>query len=174
MISRARRTGQRRHRVPIDVARCNAAMRHVLGMDWLGGYPTACHGAMFAASNSMNLRCSLASDFGVSQLGLAGHRLFRHEAVVRSAMKLVGRRSERGMLDRLVKAEMELAFAGSHHHRHRHLQDHRRPTQRTRPHEIAPPRCPKRRNATPRFRSRWNVLTRMEVKSWLKRSFNMS
>jgi hypothetical protein len=40
------------------------------------------------------------------------------------------------MLDRLVKAEMELAFAGLHHHRHRHLQDHRRPTQRTRPHAI--------------------------------------
>jgi DNA-binding CsgD family transcriptional regulator len=79
-------------------------MRHVLGMDWLGGYPTACHRVMFAASNSMNLRCSLASDFGVSQLGLAGHRLFRHEAVMRSAMKLVGRRSECGMLDRLVEA----------------------------------------------------------------------
>ena len=83
-------------------------MRHVLGMDWLGGYLTACHRVMFAAGKSMNLRCSLASDFGVSQLGLAGHRLSRHEAVVRSAMKLVGRRAERGMLDRLVKAEMEL------------------------------------------------------------------
>jgi hypothetical protein len=93
-------------------------------MDWLGGYPTACHRAMFAASNSMNLRCSLASDFGVSPLGLAGHRLFRHEAVVRSAMKLVGRRSECGMLDRPVKAEMELAFAVL---RIRHAKDGRPP-----------------------------------------------
>jgi hypothetical protein len=122
----------------------------------------------------MNLRCALASDIGVSQLGLAGHRLFRHEAVVRSAMKLVGRRSECGMLDRLVRAEMELAFAGLHHHRHRHLQDQLRPTQRTRPHEIAPSRCPERRNTTPRFRSRWNLLARMEVKSWLKPSVNTS
>jgi len=24
-------------------------------MDWFGGYPTVCHGAMFAAGNSMNL-----------------------------------------------------------------------------------------------------------------------
>ncbi|WP_324850651.1 hypothetical protein, partial [Mycobacterium sp.] len=54
-ISWARRAGQRWHRVPIDVAWCNAARRHVRGMDWLGGYPTACDGAMFAAENSMNL-----------------------------------------------------------------------------------------------------------------------
>jgi hypothetical protein len=37
------------------VAWCKAAMRHAQGMDWLGGYPTACHGAVFAAGNSMNL-----------------------------------------------------------------------------------------------------------------------
>ena len=24
-------------------------------MDWLGGYPTVCHGALFAAGNSMNV-----------------------------------------------------------------------------------------------------------------------
>jgi hypothetical protein len=62
------------------------------------------------------------------------------------------------MLDRLVKAEMELGFAGLHHHRHRHLQDHRRPSQRTRPHAILQIRHAKDGRPPPCFNRAGNKL----------------
>jgi hypothetical protein len=82
-------------------------------MDWLGGYPTVCHGAVFAAANSVNL--SLLSTgacgrsrhaiavWGFSQLGLPAPFVFQRSGGA-GAMKLVDRRAECGMLDRLVEA----------------------------------------------------------------------